>query len=160
MKTTKRKINILKITSVLMLLAPILTVVGINFNSYFTVKKGFITAQAVEVSAGFILAAVSGGLLLIGKTKAFKGTRGLAVALALSILLKAVMNDLVLILTALTTGSLLYGVFKNPIKTLEQTYQYEKQAGIQAIAQKNVNRELFKELNNGNIRGGNLDGSV
>lgn len=148
MKKTKKKLRWLKAGSLLTLFAPILAVVGINFNNYFTSKPGYVVNQSVEVGIGFFIAAGCGVLLALGKTNLFKGSKGIAVALALSILLNAIIADLVLILSAVLVGSVGHSLFKTPIAELTKTYEYEKQANIQAVAFDNVARAREEERAN------------
>ncbi len=138
MKKTKRKIRLLKTGSLFILIAPVLAVAGFNFKDYYSPETGFIFKQSVEVGAGTILALGCGVLLALGKTNVFKGSKGIAIALLLSILLNAILSDLILILSAVLTGSVGHSLFKAPIANLEETYKYEKQAGIQAKAIGNV----------------------
>lgn len=145
MKKTKWKIRWLRLGSLFILFAPILGVVGYNFNDYFASKPGYVVNQSIEIGIGAFTAAGCGVLLALGKTKIFKGSRGLAVALALSILLKAIIADLVLILSAVLLGSIGHSLFKAPIEEMTKTYEYEKQANIQAKAFDNVRVAREKE---------------
>lgn len=145
MKKTRTKIRWFKTGAYTLLLAPILTVIGINAPDYFKVQTGYIMPQYIEVGLGAILATAGGVLLLMGKTKPLKGSRGLIFATVIVILLSAIINDLVLILVALTGGSLLYSAFQPKINELQEIYKVERNAGIQATATKNVMQELEQE---------------
>ncbi len=142
MKTTKRKLNWLKFGSIFGLIAPMAVVIGVNFNNYFTIEKGVFLPQALEVGVGAILGIGTATLLALNKTQFLKRSRALIIGLILSILLKSIINDIILIMTALTAGSLINMAFKTPIENLKKTYDYEKQAGIQAKAMSNVMKEL------------------
>src|SRR5690554_5853046 len=108
-----------------MLFLPITAVAIYNFKDYYSPEKGFVFKQSVEVGIGTILAVGSGVLLALGKTNVFKGSRGIGIALLLSILLKAVIADLILILSAIFAGSMIFGVLQTPIINLTDTYKYE-----------------------------------
>lgn len=125
-----------------MLFLPITAVAIYNFKDYYSPEKGFVFKQSVEVGIGTILAVGSGVLLALGKTNVFKGSRGIGIALLLSILLKAVIADLILILSAIFAGSMIFGVLQTPIINLTDTYKYEKQGNIQAKAMANVMRDI------------------
>ena len=128
-----------------MLFAPILGVMAFNFKDYFSLEKGFVFSQAVEVGTGTILAGVCGVLLALGKTNVLRGNRLLILLLLLSILLKTLLNDLILILAAVTTGGLINSAFQPVISETKKIYEFEQQAGIQAKAMKNVMQEVRKE---------------
>lgn len=140
MKTTKRKLRWLQFFSWFSLLTPLATIVGINFTSYFSVKPGFtkIVPQYVEVAGGFIVLAIGGGLLALGKTSLFKGSRLLIFALVLSVLLKAIIGDIVLLLTGATIGSVVHGAFQPFITKTKKLLDYEEQAEAHATAMENV----------------------
>jgi len=141
-KKTKAKLRLLKTVSWVMLFLPITAVAIYNFKDYYSPEKGFVFKQSVEVGIGTILAVGSGVLLALGKTNVFKGSRGIGIALLLSILLKAVIADLILILSAIFAGSMIFGVLQTPIINLTDTYKYEKQGNIQAKAMANVMRDI------------------
>lgn len=145
MKTTKKKLRRLQFWSIFLLFAPIIGVIGYNAKDYFSLEKGFVFPQAVEVGAGIVLASVFGVLLALGKTNLLKGNRLFIFLLALSILLKAILNDIILILSAVTLGSIIHSAFQPKILELKEIYKAERDAGIQAKAMKNVYRELEKE---------------
>lgn len=145
MKSTKKKIRKLQFWSIFLLFAPILGVIGFNAKDYFSLEKGFVFPQAVEVGSGIVLASVFGVLLALGKTNLLKGNRLFIFLLALSILLKAILNDIILILSAVTIGSLIHSAFQPKILELKEIYKAERDAGIQAQAMKNVYRELAEE---------------
>ena len=84
-------------------------------------------------------------MLALGKTNLLKGNRLFIFLLALSILLKAILNDIILILSAVTIGSLIHGAFQPKILELKEIYKAERDAGIQAQAMKNVYKELAQE---------------
>lgn len=128
-----------------MLFVPVVGVIGFNAKDYFTLDKGFVFPQAVEVGSGIVLAGVFGVLLALGKTNLLKGNRLLVLLLALSILLKAILTDLILILSAVTLGSLIHSAFQPSILETREIYKEERAAGIQAKAMKNVYRELDQE---------------
>ena len=67
MKTTKKKLRRLQFWSIFLLFAPILGVIGFNAKDYFSLEKGFVFPQAVEVGSGIVLASVF-GVCLHGKT--------------------------------------------------------------------------------------------
>jgi hypothetical protein len=138
MTATKKKLRALQFWSWVCLLAPIMGVVGFNAREYFTLETGFIFPQAVEVSIGFSMAIVAGVMLVLKKTTALRGSRGFWIALIIAIFLKAVLSDLILILTAVASGSTIYGFFQPAIATTLETFKYEKQATIQAAALGNV----------------------
>lgn len=146
MKKTRRKLRWLQFTSLLFLLAPIGAVIGINAPEYFKVQKGYVVAQYLEVSIGAILAISTGAMLLVGKTKPLKGSRGLLIALALSVLLKAIINDLVLILAALSLGSVVYSAFQPKINDMKEIFKEERKANIQAQAHFNVKEERENKI--------------
>lgn len=149
MKKTKRKLRWMQFFSIFFLVAPIGGVICYNAPEYFKVQQGFIMPQYLEVSIGAILAISTGVLLVLGKTKPLKGSRGLLVGLALSIFLKTVLNDLILILAALSAGSLIHNAFQPKIADMKETFKYEKQANIQAKAMQNVmnvNKKRVEEL--------------
>jgi len=146
MKKTRRKLRWLKATSWFFLFAPIVAVAIYNFKDYYSPEKGFVFKQSIEVGMGTILAAGAGVLLALGKTNVFKGIRGVGIALLLSILLKAIIADLVLILSAIFVGSAIFEMLQAPIKNIEETYKYEKQAGIQAKAMENVVKEIRQPI--------------
>lgn len=147
MKKTKKKLRWLQFFSFFGLLAPIVTIVAVNAESYFSVQPGMtkVIPQYVEVGMGAILAGVGGGLLLLGKTQPLKGSRGLLFGLLLAVLLKAIIGDLILILGGLTVGSLIHSAFKPAIETTKQILKYEEQAKIQADALGNVMKAQKKE---------------
>ncbi len=145
MKTTKKKLRRLQFWSIFLLFAPILGVIGFNAKDYFSLEKGFVFPQAVEVGSGIVLASVFGVLLALGKTNLLKGNRLFIFLLALSILLKAILNDIILILSAVTIGSLIHSAFQPKIIEIKEIYKAERDAGIQAQAMKNVYRELAEE---------------
>ncbi len=156
MTATKKKLRALRFWSWVCLLAPIMGVVGFNARDYFTWETGFIFPQGIEVGMGFAIAAVAGVLLALKKTTALKGSRGLWIALVITILLKAVLNDLILILTACATGSTLYGFFQPAIATTLETFKYEKQATIQATALGNVMKAPIQATNEPILRSGRV----
>lgn len=141
MKKTKQKIRLLQSLSFLFLFGPVVGVFIYNAKDYFSPETGFLFKQSIEVGIGSVLAAGAGVLLALGKTQVFKGSRGIGVCLLLAILLKAIIADLILILTAVFAGSLIHSLFKAPIAELVETYKYEKQATIQAKAMQNVMKE-------------------
>jgi hypothetical protein len=94
------------------LFAPILGVIGFNAKDYFSLEKGFVFPQAIEIGSGIVLGSVFGVLLALGKTNLLKGNRLLILLLALSILLKSLLNDLILILSAVTVGSIINSAFQ------------------------------------------------
>jgi len=145
MKTTKKKLRRLQFWSIFLLFAPIIGVIGYNAKDYFSLEKGFVFPQAVEVGSGIVLASVFGVLLALGKTNLLKGNRLFIFLLALSILLKAILNDIILILSAVTLGSIIHSAFQPKILELKEIYKAERDAGIQAQAMKNVYRELAEE---------------
>lgn len=145
MKTTKKKIRKLQFWSIFLLFAPILGVIGFNAKDYFSLEKGFVFPQAIEIGSGIVLGSVFGVLLALGKTNLLKGNRLFIFLLALSILLKAILNDIILILSAVTIGSLIHSAFQPKILELKEIYKAERDAGIQAQAMKNVYRELAEE---------------
>ncbi len=156
MPKTKKKLRSLKFWSWVCLLAPIMGVVGFNAKDYFTWETGFILPQSIEVGAGFAIAAVAGVLLALNKTTALKGSRGLWVGLVIAILLKAVLSDLILILTAVASGSTFYGFFQPAIATTLKTFEYEKQATIQATALGNVMKAPAQAINEPVLRSGRV----
>lgn len=145
MKTTKKKLRRLQFWSIFLLFAPILGVIGFNAKDYFSLEKGFVFPQAIEIGSGIVLGSVFGVLLALGKTNLLKGNRLFIFLLALSILLKAILNDIILILSAVTIGSLIHSAFQPKILELKEIYKAERDAGIQAQAMKNVYRELAEE---------------
>ncbi|HNZ50744.1 MAG TPA: hypothetical protein PLW60_05825 [Bacilli bacterium] len=138
MPKTKKKLRALRFWSWFCLLAPIVGVLGFNAKDYFTWQTGFVFPQAVEVSLGIVFSAAAGVLLALGKTSALKGSKGFWAALIIAILLKSILNDLILILTAVAVGSTMYGAFQPAITETLETYKFEKQATIQANAMSNV----------------------
>lgn len=145
MKSTKKKLRRLQFWSIFLLFAPILGVIGFNAKDYFSLEKGFVFPQAVEVGSGIVLASVFGVLLALGKTNLLKGNRLFIFLLALSILLKAILNDIILILSAVTLGSIIHSAFQPKILELKEIYKAERDADIQAQAMKNVYKELAQE---------------
>ena len=65
--------------------------------------------------------------------------------LLLAVLLKSILNDIILILSALSAGSIIYGAFKPSILETKKMLDYEKQGDIQAKAMKNVFEEAKQE---------------
>ena len=138
MKKTKKRIRLLQTFSLLCLYGPIIGVMIYNAKDYFTMEKGFVFPQGIEVGMGLTLSAFSGALLFFGKTSAFKGSKGLIIATIIAVLIKSIINDIILILLAVTTGSLISKTLKPKINELKEIYKEERQAGIQAKALKNV----------------------
>src|SRR5690554_4041415 len=145
MKKTKRKLRRLQFFSWFFLLSPIAGVLIYNAKDYFTLEQGFVFPQAVEIGLGTTLALVAGGMLALGKTNAFKGSKGLLFTLLLAVLLKSILNDIILILSALSAGSIIHSAFKPSIVETKKILDYEKQGGIQAQAMKNVFNEKKEE---------------
>ena len=144
MKTTKKKLRRLQFWSIFLLFAPILGVIGFNAKDYFSLEKGFVFPQAIEIGSGIVLGSVFGVLLALGK-QTFKRQPVIIFLLALSILLKAILNDIILILSAVTIGSLIHSAFQPKILELKEIYKAERDADIQAQAMKNVYKELAQE---------------
>lgn len=147
MKKTKKKIRWLQFFSIFFLISPVISVVGINAKHYFTVNPGYtkVMPQYLEVGLGAILSGIGGGLLVLGKTKPLKGSRGLLFALILAILLKAIISDLILILASLSLGSVIYSAFQPKITEMKEIYKEERQATTQAKAMQNVLEEMDKK---------------
>jgi ribose/xylose/arabinose/galactoside ABC-type transport system permease subunit len=143
-----KKIRVYKALSWLVLLAPITAVFCINASDYFTLENGLLgIPQGYQVSIGVIASLGCGILLATGKTNLFKGSRGFLIGLVLAVLLKAIINDIILILGALTVGSVGYGLFQPKINDLKEIYKEERSATIQA----KVTEAVIQKVRNGAV---------
>ena len=153
MKKTKKKVRNLKILSFLSLIAPITAVTIYNASDYFTLEQGLVLPQRYELGIGLLLGAGAGILLVLGKMDFLKGSKGLWFLTILMLLLKALVNDIVLILFALSIGSTLYQAYQPSIIRLKTTAGYEEQADIQSKALGNViKQQSVNTLDNFNGR--------
>lgn len=151
MKKTKKKMRRLQTFSWVGLLAPITGVFAYNFTDYFSSNKGLVFTQSVDISLGLIMSLSCGVLLAVGKTNALKGSKGFIIATLIAIFLKTIVNDLIVILGALSLGTLIFNAFQPSIKNAKDIYLAERNANINATAMQNVFTEVQQTVDRGRV---------
>ena len=129
-KGLKRQYIILYICSYIVLVAPLLTVLGINHARYFTT-----TADAIKVGAGAVICLVLAVLLVGGKLKVPSSLVVLLFVFIMSWLLGNLLEDLMLLSGVALAGKVVDWIFFEPrLKRLKERIAMNEQADVSANA--------------------------
>jgi hypothetical protein len=141
---TKFKIIGLQILGLSFTVAPILTIIAVNWEKYTTVIPGQVIPETIKLTAGAIVGVTLAILASIGKLKLSGGWIFLGIMFALTWALQAIIADLVLFLGVAFAGSTVDYIFiKGAVANLKETKVMTKQADINADS---LARALAKEL--------------
>lgn len=147
MRKTKKKLLTLNIFKNIILFVPILTVVGLNADTYFTQEQGFLLPQGYELTLGGMFTVLIAASYMAGKTNILKGSKIWWIGLMLFVFLDAIIDDGILILGTLAVSNTVANLFTNPINDLKIQLGYEKQATASA----NANKVVYQEMVNTNV---------
>ena len=124
----KRRLRLLYVCSFLFTLAPVLTVVIINWKSYVETP-----AQAFKLTVGGVLAAAILLFAVLGKLKIPSGVVCCAVVFMLAFLLESVLDDLKILSGALLLGMVIdYIFFKRAIRATNEQLLVDRAADATA----------------------------
>ena len=141
---TKFKIIGLQILGLSFTVAPILTIIAVNWEKYTTVIPGQVIPETIKLTAGAVVGVTLALLASIGKLKLSGGWIFLGIMFALAWALQAIITDLVLFLGVAFAGSTVDYIFiKGAVANLKETKVMTKQADINADS---LARALAKEL--------------
>ena len=142
---TKFKIIGLQILGLSFTVAPILTIIAVNWEKYTTVIPGQVIPETIKLTAGAVVGVTLALLASIGKLKLSGGWIFLGIMFALTWALQANHSpDLVLFLGVAFAGSTVDYIFiKGAVANLKETKVMTKQADINADS---LARALAKEL--------------
>lgn len=141
---TKFKIIGLQILGLSFTVAPILTIIAVNWEKYTTVIPGQVIPETIKLTAGAVVGVTLALLASIGKLKLSGGWIFLGIMFALTWALQAIIADLVLFLGVAFAGSTVDYIFiKGAVANLKETKVMTKQADINADS---LARALAKEL--------------
>ena len=141
---TKFKIIGLQLLGLSFTVAPILTIIAVNWEKYTTVVPGQVIPETIKLTAGAIVGVTLAILASIGKLKLSGGWIFLGIMFALTWALQAIIADLVLFLGVAFAGSTVDYIFiKGAVANLKETKVMTKQADINADS---LARALAKEL--------------
>jgi len=141
---TKFKIIGLQILGLSFTVAPILTIIAVNWEKYTTVVPGQVIPETIKLTAGAVVGVTLALLASIGKLKLSGGWIFLGIMFALTWALQAIIADLVLFLGVAFAGSTVDYIFiKGAVANLKETKVMTKQADINADS---LARALAKEL--------------
>lgn len=141
---TKFKIIGLQILGLSFTVAPILTIIAVNWEKYTTVIPGQVIPETIKLTAGAVVGVTLALLASIGKLKLSGGWIFLGIMFALTWALQAIITDLVLFLGVAFAGSTVDYIFiKGAVANLKETKVMTKQADINADS---LARALAKEL--------------
>lgn len=141
---TKFKIIGLQILGLSFTVAPILTIIAVNWEKYTTVIPGQVIPETIKLTAGAVVGVTLAILASIGKLKLSGGWIFLGIMFALTWALQAIIADLVLFLGVAFAGSTVDYIFiKGAVANLKETKVMTKQADINADS---LARALAKEL--------------
>ena len=141
---TKFKIIGLQILGLSFTVAPILTIIAVNWEKYTTVVPGQVIPETIKLTAGAVVGVTLAILASIGKLKLSGGWIFLGIMFALTWALQAIIADLVLFLGVAFAGSTVDYIFiKGAVANLKETKVMTKQADINADS---LARALAKEL--------------
>jgi len=141
---TKFKIIGLQLLGLSFTVAPILTIIAVNWEKYTTVVPGQVIPETIKLTAGAVVGVTLAILASIGKLKLSGGWIFLGIMFALTWALQAIIADLVLFLGVAFAGSTVDYIFiKGAVANLKETKVMTKQADINADS---LARALAKEL--------------
>ena len=141
---TKFKIIGLQLLGLSFTVAPILTIIAVNWEKYTTVVPGQVIPETIKLTAGAVVGVTLALLASIGKLKLSGGWIFLGIMFALTWALQAIIADLVLFLGVAFAGSTVDYIFiKGAVANLKETKVMTKQADINADS---LARALAKEL--------------
>ena len=141
---TKFKIIGLQILGLSFTVAPILTIIALNWEKYTTVVPGQVIPETIKLTAGAVVGVTLALLASIGKLKLSGGWIFLGIMFVLAWALQAIITDLVLFLGVAFAGSTADYIFiKGAVANLKETKVMTKQADINADS---LARALAKEL--------------
>jgi hypothetical protein len=141
---TKFKIIGLQILGLSFTVAPILTIIAVNWEKYTTVIPGQVIPETIKLTAGAVVGVTLALLASIGKLKLSGGWIFLGIMFALAWALQAIITDLVLFLGVAWVGSTADYIFiKGAVANLKETKVMTKQADINADS---LAKALAKEL--------------
>jgi F0F1-type ATP synthase assembly protein I len=141
----KKKVSLLKFFSY----APFPLSIGIltafRFRSWFAITETTAIASGarLQIGFGFILALIVFVLAVMKKVSFLKGIWGWILALAITFCLRSIINELWLILLALTSAEFIYTILESPLKTAEEQLKIARETNIQETVKKDITEEKY-----------------
>lgn len=119
------------------------TLTAFRFKEWFNVSDSGASAVTtrVQIGIGFVLALVIFVLIVLKKSSYLKGIWGWVLALGITYCLRTIINELWLILIAMTAAEIVCELLKSPLEDAERQYALVRDT----VTQEKVKREIADE---------------
>lgn len=130
MRKNKIKLLCLQLFGFFFLIAPILAVFIINRDVYFKTAK-----DSLNITLGALIGLIVLVIVLMGKTQILKGYAGLIVGLIIIYFLNSIIQDLLIIYSAIVVGDTIYRfIFMPLINKYKNICQYQSEQYVKEEA--------------------------
>lgn len=140
MKKYKKKVFWLSFFSYAPFPVAIGTLTAFRFDEWFQITENTpaVVNSRVQIGFGFILALIVFVLAILKKTSFLKGIWGWLLALAITFCLRTIINELWLILLALTSAELIFTILSTPLENAREQLKLAKDTTLQEEVKKDV----------------------
>lgn len=142
-KKAHRKVVLLKFFSYFPFPLSFGILTAFRYKDWFQISENTqsVVDTRVQIGFGFILAMIVFILVILKKVAYLKGIWGFVLALAITFCLRTIINELWLILLAITGAEIVYTILKSPLEQAEKEYELVKNT----VIEEKVKTEITKD---------------
>jgi hypothetical protein len=111
-----------------------------RYKDWFAMTEGSVKS-GIQIGFGFVLALIVFILAIMKKTSFLKGIWGWVLALGITFCLRSIINELWLILLAITCAEMVFTVLADPLENAEEQLKIARDTGLQEAVKKDIENE-------------------